>query len=54
MMADYIEQWFYDITPVALLPTPDELERPECMVRGISGHGRAWRQWRPTGPKLCC
>ncbi|THV42669.1 hypothetical protein [Glycomyces buryatensis] len=53
-MTDYIEQWFYDITPVRRLPTPDELERPDCMVRGISGLRRAWRQRRPTGPKLCC
>ncbi|CAM3294136.1 hypothetical protein [Stackebrandtia soli] len=24
------------------------------MVCSIGVLGRAWRQWRPTGPKLCC
>ena len=45
---------FYDITPVRRLSTPDELERPDRMVWGIGALGRAWRQWRPTGLKLCC
>lgn len=51
----YIEQWFYDITPVADLPLPDDLESPLCMSGGITAATRTWRQLRPhTKPRTCC
>lgn len=54
-MAELVEQWFYDITPVWRLPYPSEVEGPECMLRGIGPTERLVRRWLPpTGPKFCC
>ncbi|QSB07197.1 hypothetical protein [Natronoglycomyces albus] len=54
-MAEYIEQWMYDITAVNDLPYPTELDAPPCIARGITGFGRTWRQIRPRPqPRDCC
>ncbi|PRY53532.1 hypothetical protein [Glycomyces artemisiae] len=55
-MADYIERWFYDVTPVWRLPYPDpaELEHPPCIRRGIGPFARSVRRLLPKAPTLCC
>lgn len=55
-MVDWIEQWHHDITPVALLPRPHELEHPACMVRRrLRGPHRLVRQAVPQlQTRDCC
>lgn len=54
-MTDYIEQWFYDITPITRLPIPGDLEHPDCMTEPITRWQRRKRQWRPDPtPRDCC
>jgi hypothetical protein len=55
-VADYIERWYYDITPLWRLPYPDELpEEPWCIARGIGPFARSVRRlFLPKAPTLCC
>jgi len=55
-MITWIEQWHHDITPVASLPLPHELERPPCMVgRRLRTPHRIARQFAPSAaPRDCC
>jgi hypothetical protein len=55
-MTDWIMRWHHDITPVADLPLPQELERPACMAgRRMRGAHRRIRQAAPRPePKDCC
>jgi hypothetical protein len=55
-VAEYIERWFYDVTPVWRLPYPDELpEEPWCIARGVGPFARlAKRMLPPSGPRFCC
>ncbi len=55
-MTAWIEQWHHDITPVAALPLPQELEDPQCMTgRRLRGAHRRLRQLTPRHqPRDCC
>lgn len=55
-MAEYLERWYYDITPVWRLPYPDDLEHPYCVARGIGPFARlAKRLLPPTSrQRYCC
>ncbi len=52
----WIEQWHHDITPVARLPLPRELERPPCMIgRRLRTLHRIVRQLAPRAVlRECC
>ena len=52
----WIEQWHHDITPVAELPLPRDLEHPPCMVdRRLRILHRLVRQLAPDSePRSCC
>lgn len=55
-MVEWIERWHHDITPVAKLPQPRELEDPPCMLRRrLRTPHRVIRQLSPRpSPAGCC
>ncbi len=55
-MTAWIEQWHHDITRVADLPLPQELERPACMAgrRLPRIHRRIRQRFPRPRPQDCC